>query len=501
MRSRGPECTISVHPGESIQAAIDRVPEGAVVCLAEGKWREEICIKKSVTLRGQVAQRSVIRAKKKGIPVVQISSDGEIQVYIEKLTVTGARDAPGIQVEGSAQAAIIGSTISRNDYGIGFGSSGHVAISGNIIEGNSKYGILFLPRSTGEVRGEGNEMRDNGVDLGGNLPGGLRSPLVEPSEEEIIYPNPRYPSLQHAVDALLSKGRLILQGGEYEAGLTITKELTIAAQEGARVALRARSQGPAVLSLVGGAKLSATGLKVTGGLDGFLLGAGFLLAADAQATITGSTISGSEGGIQLMNSAQAAIIGSTVSGNQFKGIMLMDSAQATITGSTISGNRIGGGIELWGSAQATIIDSTISGNHIGVWIGNQFAIWYKALAQATIIESTISRNGWDGIMFMGSAQATIIDSTISRNGRNGIMFMLMDLAQATIEENKLLDNGRYGVVLNTKAVFTYYVTGKSNTIPGPGMPNGNRKGAVYPDELSFLMTEEGGELDRRPQGE
>lgn len=562
-----PEYTITVQPGKSIQAAIDAAPAGAVICLGEGEWLENIKITKSLTLKGQGSGRSVIRAKEEDQPVVRISSPEEIYVVIEKLAMTGAEDwldGCGIIVEGTAQAIIIGSTVygnvvgikllgsaqatitestvsenefgiwledsaqatisgntvSGNKYGIVIWRSAQATISGNVIAGNSGSGVIFF--STGEVRGEGNEMRANGVDLMGDLPGALRLPLVEATEAEIVFPDGRYPTLQHAVDALLPKGRLILQGGEYEAGLTITKELTIVAQEGAEVTLRARSRGAPVLSLVRGAKLSATGLKVTGGSHGFLL------EADAQVTITGSTVSENEYGIVLRGMAQVTITDSTVFRNGGNGIVLTGSAQATITKSTVSENghdiwRGGNaqdryGIWLGGTAQATIIGSTVSKNSLGILLEDS--------AQATITDTTVFGNGGNGIVLMGSAQATITGSSVFGNGysswllldRYGIWLgdtaqatiigspvsrnawfgiVLGGSAQATIEENEIFANKLYGVALgespcfSTVQVFTGYVTGKANIILD------NLEGDVCPPELSFLITEEGGELDRR----
>ena len=550
-----PPCTVIVQPGESIQAAIDAAPEGAVICLAKGEWEENIKIRKSLTLRGQSPEQTVIRAKAWGQPVVRISSSEEIHVVIEKLTVTGAKGQPdghGIIVEGSAHATITGCTVSKNErdgielrdsaqtsitgctvsgngYGIWLRDSAQATISGNVIEGNSGYGILSW--STGEVRGEENRLRDNGVDLGGNLPGTLRLPLVEATEVEILFPDERYPTLQHAVDALLPGGRLSLQKGEYTASLTITKELTVAAQEGAEVTLRARKEETPVLSLVGGAKLSARGLKVIGGWQGLLLG------ADAQATITGCTVSGNGYGIWLWGSSQATITGCSVSGNGFDGIELVDLAQATITQTTVSKNFVGiqlwglaqatitgctvsenrwNGIVLSGSAQATITESTVSGNE-------EDGVGLYELAQAAISGCTVSGNTWDGIELVDSAQATITGSTLSENGRDGIRLLgsgqatisgctvsgnwygirLGNLAQATIEGNKIFGNKGYGVVLWERPCFDIdwkfegYLTGRANTIPGPDEPEGNKGGAVCPDDLSFLATEEGGELDRR----
>jgi len=71
-------------------------------------------------------------------------------------------------------------------------------------------------------------------------------------------------------------------------------------------------------------------------------------------------------------------------------------------------------------------------------------------------------------------------------------------AQATIEGNTIINNRGYGVALyqrpcyDTDKVFEGHISGKRNTIPGPGEPGGNGEGAVCPSELDFLMTEEGG---------
>lgn len=45
-------CYVELKPGESIQSAIDAAPDGALICLAEGRWDENVRIGKSITLRG-----------------------------------------------------------------------------------------------------------------------------------------------------------------------------------------------------------------------------------------------------------------------------------------------------------------------------------------------------------------------------------------------------------------------------------------------------------------
>jgi hypothetical protein len=84
-------CTVTVQAGESIQAAIDKAEEGAVICLAEGTWEENLVIGKGLTLRGLGPEKSVIKGVKEGEPVILISSDAEIEVIVEGLTIAEAK--------------------------------------------------------------------------------------------------------------------------------------------------------------------------------------------------------------------------------------------------------------------------------------------------------------------------------------------------------------------------------------------------------------------------
>jgi parallel beta-helix repeat protein len=140
---------VTVRPGESIQAAIDQAPAGAVICLAEGEWRENITIEKALTLRGQGAERTVIRGKKRGYSVVEIRSSEGVQVTIEKLTVTEAVEGYGVLVDGNAQATITQCTVFGNEWcGIGVGGSARATIQGSIVSGNRWSGISLWGRAT-----------------------------------------------------------------------------------------------------------------------------------------------------------------------------------------------------------------------------------------------------------------------------------------------------------------------------------------------------------------
>jgi parallel beta-helix repeat protein len=406
---------------------------------------------------------------------------GEAMATIFNSNISANEDV-GIVLSGSAQAVITDSTFSGNGAGIWLGVSARAEITGSIISGNDEYGIWLedsaraeisdniikdhsrcgiYSESSGEVRGEGNNFFGNGAALCGNLPGTLRIPLVEATEEEIVYPDERYSSLQEAVDALLPGGKMVLRAGEHEieSGVVIDKELRLEPARRAEVTLRTRGGEAPVLSLVGGARLELADLEITGGY-------GFFLGADAQAKIISSSISGNKFGIVLWGLAQAEIIHSTISKSKNFGIQLWGTTQVTITDSSFSKNRgewWSAGIRLGGTAQATITDSSFSENTKGISLTDN--------AQATITDSTFFKNG-SGIELVRSAQATIASSIFSKNSR-GISLKswsedswVEGLAQATITDSSFSENGN-GISLTDNAQAT--ISGSTFSKNGNGV--------------------------------
>ena len=340
----------------------------------------------------------------------------------------------GIRIQNSSRTIISGSIISANRRGVGIEGEASAEIRDCRIEQNSGYGIFS--RSSQEVAGEGNHLRENGIDLGGNVAGTLRVPLKEPVEAAIIWPDDRYTSLQEAVDALLPGGELLLGPGNYTAGLTIGKELAIKAGDG-QAMLIAKSDALPVLSLVDGADLYLTGTTISGGAEGLLISAG------ARAVLVACTISENTEGINLSYSSWLEMAACNVTGNERSGAFIGGAGQATITSCSISNN-------------------------------NGYGIAVADFAQVTITDSVVTRSGGDGgIILWGSCQAVL-------------------------EGNQVIDNRGFGVAIFQRPCFMASpwgfqgrISGKSNVVAD------NLRGDMCPPELGFLSTAEGGELDLR----
>lgn len=165
------DCTTLLRPGDSIQEAIRKAPEKAIICLAPGTWRENIIIdrelarrKVSLTLRGSGADKTVIEAGRSDRPVIIIEGPGkgelmeqpDIQISIENLTITGARlyfDYPavdatdkmrpsGIWIGPYASVTVQNCVISKNDWHGIVVSVGKAVIQGCHIFENKGVGIL-----------------------------------------------------------------------------------------------------------------------------------------------------------------------------------------------------------------------------------------------------------------------------------------------------------------------------------------------------------------------
>lgn len=138
------ECSIIVEPEQSIQQTLDKASENAVICLSAGTWEEHLKISKSLTLRGQGAEATILKGSLDGgSSVIEISTEQntEIVVTLENLSVV---DFPwdGVAVQGPVQLTVNQVRLSGNQ-GCGLDARGfaRVHIAKSPILGNG-CGIL-----------------------------------------------------------------------------------------------------------------------------------------------------------------------------------------------------------------------------------------------------------------------------------------------------------------------------------------------------------------------
>jgi nitrous oxidase accessory protein NosD len=538
-----PACTVTVQPGQSIQAAIDGAHEGAVVCLAEGTWEESIKIQKSLELHGMGLGRTVIHGSLGGYPTVwimPIESDQPISAVVEGLEISeGAygelpAGAPlwimpdGISIVGSAEVTIADCTVSNHISGIAVfgewysGGAPKVTISATVISKNHK-GIdwwgseredhvylqgpsrltitastisendgdgiqLFLPQeeSGQEVRIEGNMIENNAgcgvLSYGGIDISGQGNRMFNNGADLCgnVPASLRIPLAEAVEQEIVYPDAL--------SRYATLQEAVDALLPGGRLVLDYEYEAGLTIAkpLRIEARKSRLGilpvLKARR-LDSAWTAPVISLIGGARLELSDVEISGGgEESILLGGDAQAEVTNCTITGG-WDAIYLLNSASATITDSRISK----GGIELQDSAQGVISRSSQTGGFTGLHVFNQ--------ATVAVTDCYISHNRLAGIWLEESAHATITNSHIFWNDSGIYIGDWAESVQVRLDANEIAENGGYGVVLCQQSccpqqedwVFAGFVAGGGNRIHGNGI------GAVCPPELDFLMMEEGGE--------
>ena len=280
---------------------------------------------------------------------------------------------------------------------------------------------------------------------------------------------------------------ICLEAGTWTENLTIERGVTIRGTGEEPSVIEGREENSNVIEVSASEPINVVLENLTVSGTSKEVGVGVTVVGQAEFTAHNITITENDGGgLFLSHEAPAELHDSTVSQNGFAGIALQQfSEKLTLGNSRVTKNR-GRGILHLGSAQMEVRNSSVSRND-GAGIS-------VAGPATTIRGSMVAENAGPGIRLRVSAQTEIRDSTISQNDHSGIQ--VRGSSEATIRDNAITNNSR-GVVLveapceDTDETFTGVLEGGANTF------DDNEEGAVCPDELEFLMTEEGGELDRR----
>jgi parallel beta-helix repeat protein len=144
---------------KSIQEAIDIAAVGDTVVVDDGRYAENLLIKKTLGLRSMGgAESTVIEASDKGRPVVKV--EGARGASIDGFTITGS-GVSGILLDNADNTGISNNRMVDNFNGIILSSSNRNTLKKNVIDSNEQYGI-YIERS------DGNRIEDNTVSSNGD---------------------------------------------------------------------------------------------------------------------------------------------------------------------------------------------------------------------------------------------------------------------------------------------------------------------------------------------
>lgn len=154
-------CTIAVQPGQSIQEAIDKASEGAVICVSAYNfpYTEHLTIAKSLTLRGAGREKTFLTGKEIGDqPIIHIKGDRAIEVVLEDFTESwrsGSEFLPGlygVYIQGQARVTIRNVEIRRNSHGIIIEDMAQLQLDNMYIHWNTWRGLLAMDSAKVAIR-------------------------------------------------------------------------------------------------------------------------------------------------------------------------------------------------------------------------------------------------------------------------------------------------------------------------------------------------------------
>jgi parallel beta-helix repeat protein len=165
----------TVHPGESIQAAIDAAQPGDSIKVRAGTYHENLYVNKNnIELEGDGAGRTILLPPDQATPSPCVNEDGSIFGAV----CVGFGDTPvegfeleGFTIEGFANGAFLVNTVkaevennvfaNNEEYGAFYNESTGGRFHDNVAYGSHEAGLYFGDSENADVRIEHNEVYDN----------------------------------------------------------------------------------------------------------------------------------------------------------------------------------------------------------------------------------------------------------------------------------------------------------------------------------------------------
>ena len=345
-------CTVSVQPGQSIQAAIDAAPDGAVICIDEGDWQEDLAIEKPLTLRGQGSGKTIIRGDASPSGVLAIycldaERSSNVSVRIEGLTITGGSGAgivtateiratvsdcdlqgnsTGIDLRDESEAEIVNCRILQNTFGIQGLHSAQATVANCTVSGNRVGGIgLAFSAGIAISNSSISENGRSGVILSGSAQATITSSTVADNDGDGVTLNDLAQATLTDCD-VMENGFENAQAGRWNAdGIRLNDE----------------------------AQVSLSDCNIAGNAE-----EGIYLQDAAKAVVSDSTISANgQIGVWLWDTAQARFDRCTISDHPSSGVDARDETRIEMTACIVERNFAG--ISLWGSPHAVLEANTI----------------------------------------------------------------------------------------------------------------------------------------------
>jgi hypothetical protein len=486
------DCTITVRPGQSIQAAIDQAADSAVICLGAGTFLENLEIKKSLTLRGAGKGQTFIKGKEDDKAAINIDNQIDIRVMIESVTVSKSAEGigfgrEGINVGGKAQALIKDvSILDLHGHGLRATGSAQVSVSQVVIsntEGVIVHDSAQLNFTDSQISGS----TWNLFLLGSSQVSLINSEVLRSRTFDGIL-------VTNSSQLKLINSKVVGNGGDFFGGHGLILQDSATVESQGSSFLDNRGCGIFVQSQTANVKGTAQEFRGNGAdLCGYapvafrkalvpqtdktqlaVPGDYRSLQEAVDAVAPGGTITIAEGVYETGFTLWKPVIlrgagrGETTlkaqPGRSLVGSILSQADGVTLEAFSVTGsleegllvysqatlNRIqffknGGGVfsgalTIAGSATVTLQNIQFFDNSSGLAV--------KESAQVAVTQSQFSESFFADVISFGSARVTVTNSHVSKNGDGLRVF---DSANVRVTESRIFENGGNGIEVSESA--------------------------------------------------
>ncbi len=462
-----------VHPGESIQTAINEASDGDIITVYDNNgsaytYHETITINKRITLiaDGDVTISGDLNPAS---PVITITTAGNGST-VHGFEITGSTSSAGILLNNTQNNTIMGNNIIDNWNGIEAQTSPNNIISGNTISSNQNNGIsLFSSNNNQITNNQINNNQENGIYSlqsnntisNNNFSGNNLGITMENSPTNTISNN----TLINGGISLINSSMCVLRNNIITSSSSGIMNLEVTSDNindyrqdidtsntinGNQIRYIMDADGLNIdstwnigyLALIQCQNITVTGITMNS------TGIGILLAGTVNSTIGGSlagqgnTFTNNQIAIELFQSTGNQIINNTMNTNT-TGIYVHDNtgnANNTISGNIISTNGIGITLE-------STTGNLINGNN-QIMDNTSYGISLNNAHGNTITTNTIQNNNNYGIYLLNSGNTTANNITGNNITGNSIGITLNTSNNNQINNNQITSNESHGISLN-----------------------------------------------------
>ncbi len=177
----------------TIQAAIDVAKPGDIIEVKAGSYKENVVIRKTITLQGEDTSKVTLISKTEGKPVILVEGDQLINVVVSGFTITEAKGpcvaaikvCPfGVSIFGKAIVALQRNRLLVNKYGTVASEESQITLVSNTFASNET-AIMLRDQVRAAIQGNRLERNQFGILIGHRAQATIRENNVSGSDRPI----------------------------------------------------------------------------------------------------------------------------------------------------------------------------------------------------------------------------------------------------------------------------------------------------------------------------